>query len=391
MDMLCEKYQCTGCGACSSVCPHGAISMIPGHLGALCAEIDADRCVDCGSCSAVCPVVSPVELREPCSAYAAYSVSSDDRASSASGGAASALARNVISAGGVVYGCVQKNGPEISHVRVDSLNDVELLKGSKYVQSDASAVYGMVRRDLEDGREVLFVGTPCQVAGLKNIMNGRLADRLITADLCCHGTPPVSLLRNHLDFIGAARNADRVTFRKKDGDRIHYVMCVTDSSGRVVYDRPSGRDYYMTGFLSGMFLRENFFSCRYASPLRCSDLTLSDFWSIGTVSDPQMKVSRGLSAVLINTDKGRTLFDRIADQMVCQERPLAEALRNARFIGPEVKPDAYDKFVEHYDRYGYSASCRRYLPAFQLEIFFDKLRDIYYKWPLRQFLRKILK
>lgn len=390
MQQVCEVNKCSGCGACHAVCPQGAISMAPGKLGSMCPHIDKDICVDCGLCEQVCPVNNPVVLRKPSIAYAAYSTCSDERRSSASGGAATVLARRILGEGGVVYGCAQLHGVEISHVRIDSVTDLDLLKGSKYVQSTISHLFNEIKKDLTEDRKVLFIGTPCQVAGLKNYLSNSKSDgQLITVDLCCHGTPSRQILHDHLSYSGLL-DADKVIFRHKSGGKIRYVFRVKNNDNTVIYDSCANDDYYMIGFLSGLFFRESCFTCRYATSQRCSDLTLADHWAMGTSEDPEMVVSKGLSTVLVNTDNGKRLFESLID-LAYEVRPMTEALNNGQFICPFRKPDDYDDFAECYDKSGYSTACRNYLPHYRRQMILNTLKDLYYKWPLRQYVRKLLK
>ena len=393
MREVCEKERCTGCGACVAICAHKAVTMSEGRLGARYSTIDAECCVDCGLCRNVCPVTSPVELSSMGMAYAVYAKSKDERASAASGGAASVLSRSMIASGGVVYGCAIDEDLVPRHVRVDAFEGLDRLKGSKYVQSDTADVFKKVKTDLQNGIEVLFVGTPCQVAALKNFISliPALESRLYTIDLCCHGTPSQNMLNDHLDYLGVKSMATKLSFREKTGKKIRYRLSLSDASGSVLYDKETVKDHYMTGFLSGMFLRENCFSCSYAVSQRCSDVTLADFWSIGESENPEMKVSKGLSTVLVNTEKGRRLFERAADAITYEERPLSEALKNGQFRRPAEKPDEYDIFAECYDERGYVESCRKFLPACQRRILVQQLKTLYYKWPFRQYLRKLLK
>lgn len=390
---ICDRRYCSGCGACSVVCPHSAISMEEGRLGALYPVIDQRLCVDCGLCTKVCPAVTPVSLNSPEASYASYTEDSAERRTSASGGAAAMLTRLMLENGGVVYGCAQEGGVNIAHVRVDDVGKADSLKGSKYVQSDAYSVFKQVKKDLSEGREVLFVGVPCQVAGLKNLIDLKtgISERLYTVDLCCHGTPPQRLLREHLDFLKISSEADKVVFREKGESGIRYAFNVYDSGDRCIYGRSARDDFYMTGFLSGMFMRENCFSCPYACPERCADLTLADHWAMGESGDPEMKASKGLSTILVNTSRGRSLFERMSGCMVVEQRPMAEALRNGQFVAPAARPEDNEAFVVCLETAGYESACRKYLPAYQRRMLIEAIRSKYYKCPLRQSIRKLLK
>lgn len=328
--------------------------------------------------------------RQSRASYAAYAKSTDSRSSAASGGAASMIARAFVEDGGIVYGCSQGSGVQIGHVRIDKVEDIGCLSGSRYVLSQTSDAFVQMKKDLSEGRHVLFIGLPCQVAGAMRLFS-QYSGYLFTIDLCCHGTPSRTLLKEHLCHIGLASKADKVIFRTKEASGVRYVFKVYDSDGRCMYDSPAGKDWYMTGFISGHFLRECCFSCPYASPDRISDLTLADHWAMGESSDPEMKVSKGLTTVLLNTEKGRSLFERASEYLNYEQRPLSEALRNGQFIRPSEKPVDYDMFMACLRQEGYEAACSRYMPLQMRKMRVRELQSRYYKSPLRQYLRKLFR
>ena len=323
-------------------------------------------------------------------AYAAYAQSPEERQGAASGGAASMIAKAFIENGGVVYGCAQEEGVQVRHVRIDSVSELGRLAGSKYVQSQTSEALCLLKDDLKEGRNVLFIGLPCQVAGVRKVCSG-YDDRLFTVDLCCHGAPSSGFLTSHLQYLGLSSEADKVLFRTKGRSGIRYVFKVYDRDGRCLYDRKDSQDWYMAGFLSGLFFREACFTCPYAGPERCSDITLADHWAMGRSDDPKMKVSEGLSTVLLNTARGRQLFEGASAYLKYEVRPMAEALRNGQFIKPSDKPSDYDAFVGCLKESGYEAACRKYLPSYMRKMKVHALKSRYYKSPLRQYLRKLLK
>lgn len=385
---ICNNTQCTGCGACVSVCPKGAVSLKEGRLGALCSSIDVERCIDCGLCTKVCPMTSPAKFGKSRKAYATYAYSSQDRATSSSGGAASVMTNHFIKKGGVVYGCAMKSGIKIAHIRVENAADAAHLKGSKYVYSSIDKVLPLIKEDVKAGRDVLFIGLPCQVASVLNVVGE--SENLLTMDMCCHGAPSQRLLSEHLAYLGWP-SSDKVSFRKKLPSGIEYAFTLYDRQGKCTYDHQAQNDYYMTGFLNGLFMRESCFNCKFARPERCSDMTLADHWAIGMSDDPEMVISKGVSTVLINTEKGARLFSQSQSLLVFEERPMSEALRNGQFIAPTSKPKEYDLFVQCYNKEGYAKACDKYLPAFQRKMFVHKIKSRYYKSPIRQILRKLLK
>ena len=389
MTEICKYESCTGCGACQAVCPVQAVALVEAGFRGARPVIDQDKCIDCGKCRSVCPVCVPVRKNSSGTAYAAYAVSEDERKSSASGGMASVLAETVISEGGVVYGCAQLSAGDIRHVRIDKMEDISLLKGSKYVQSDMTDTFCKVRKDIDDDRKVLFVGTPCQVSALKNYV-GNKDSGLVTADLCCHGVPPGVFLRRHLAHKGLVPERHFVSFRRNDRGKIEFGFGIKNEAKDLISWSPSYWDSFMTGFLSGLFFRENCFSCPYASHDRCGDVTLADCW--GVDAGPEMTHRKGLSAILINTESGRSIFEK-AEKDIVAERMDVEAIwrSNGQFNRPFDMPEGYGRFIDMCETEGYVEACRKYMPLLKRRLFFAKMRSWYYKWPFRQYIRRKLK
>ena len=328
------------------------------------------------------------ESKEQRIAYSAYAKESDLRTTAASGGAASVLSRAFLQKGGIVYGCGQESDARIRYMRIDKEDELWRLADSKYVFIQTSEVFSRVKDDLADGHDVLFIGLPCQVAGVNSAFK-EFSENLYTIDMCCHGAPSQSILKAHLDTLGLASSADKVSFRRKGNDGVKYVFSVQDKSGKLIYDRPACRDWYMTGFLSGLFFRQSCFKCPYACPERCSDITLADHWAMGKSPDPEMSVTKGLSTILVNTDKGRSLFNSASVYLKYEQRPLSEAFRNGQFIKPSDKPEDYDSFMACFKERGYKDACRKYLPVYMFRMRVHELKSRYYKSPIRQFIRKL--
>lgn len=215
MKEICPIDKCTGCAACFNACGKGAITMMEDACGYIHPRIDQYKCVDCNLCAKVCPVNAKVVLRYPKDCYAATVKDDDELASCASGGIATELSRYVICKGGVVYGCTGKDIRNVRHIRIDKSEELDLLKGSKYVQSFIGGIYNNVKRDLHSGRLTLFVGTPCQVAGLLSFLRKDYSN-LITADLVCHGTPSQKMLNDNIDLYCDKNEDIKIWFRKKE-------------------------------------------------------------------------------------------------------------------------------------------------------------------------------
>ena len=214
---LCKPEFCSGCLACMAACPKQAISVRYVFLGQVLPYIDTDKCVDCGMCDKTCPSLNNPPKTYPLQCYASWTKDNNDYLTTTSGGIATAMAKNVISEGGIVYGCAAV-GLDVRHVRCASLESIENLKGSKYVQSDCSAVFPLIRKDLKEGLKVLFIGTPCQCAGVKGFLK-KSYDNLIVVDLICHGVPSMQFLKECL----------YKKFPKLSSEQIHGIKCRENS------------------------------------------------------------------------------------------------------------------------------------------------------------------
>lgn len=336
MKEICNTSICTGCAACMNRCPKQCINMREDNkLGHLYPQIDNDKCIDCGACVKVCPANHAIELRTPITAYAGWDKSEKEYISSTSGGAASAFARYIIRQGGVVYGCAILPGIQVSHVRIDSLSDIGKLKGSKYVQSTIGMIYKNVREDLRKGKKVLFIGTPCQVAGVRSFIVKDMVENLYTVDLICHGTPPLAYLRKHILKKTKGTVPDEIFFRKGA-----YLLLLLLLGGKEIYRsslfEQRYQDTYYNTFFDGFSYRESCHTCRYAQPQRVSDVTIGDFW--GLKDDLPLEHPHGCSVLLPITDKGKELIEGIRQEFYLYERTVEEAVNgNDQLRHPKEK------------------------------------------------------
>ena len=358
MKEICPKVKCTGCTACKNACVKNAITMAPDIIGFAYPVIDANCCIDCGLCRKVCPVINKVELRYPLDCYAVAESEEKDLVTVASGGAASILSRYFINRGGVVYGCCGDDIRHVRHVRIDTILGLERIKGSKYVQSDLGNVFSQIKDDLSLGLMVFFVGTPCQVAGLKGFLR-KDYDNLYTADLVCHGVPSQQMLNDNIKLYTAFDNEPIwVTFRHKETFFKKHISYGWRLGCRQPYENVprtivrAYKDPYMTGFLGCLTFRPNCYTCRYACVARCGDFTLADFW--GLSEDAGFENGKGVSLNLINTQKGATLWKEV--QSICHfmKRELVEAVcGNGQLQRPSPQPDTYNSFRELYPKIGF--------------------------------------
>ena len=362
-----DAADCCGCRACEQICSHNALRFNEDKEGFLYPVLDADKCVDCGLCEKVCPMMKPSEVMyEEGDAYAAQYSNVEDLKTSSSGGGFIAIAKYVIANNGVIYGAAYQNGPKVAHERVDSLNGLERLKGSKYVQSDTMDTYKHIREDLKSGRIVYFTGTPCQVAGLKLFLR-KDYENLITSDLICHGTPSPKIFEHTVNRIEKDLDADFVDYSFRD-KRIRGWSCSSSSSykshakRKIIFLKYSKcMEAYFNAFISGHLMRMNCYQCPFAQRRRCGDITLADFWGVRNRLPDFPNIHKGVSLLLANSDKGKDLLEKLKTKFYIKSIPMDMAVEtNANLRQPtpysnereqsySLAFDNYDAFVAKYN------------------------------------------
>ena len=298
---------CTGCGACKEMCPVNAITMKANEKGFLYPAIDNEKCIRCKKCVVTCPVNEPTVNKATKTAYAFRRKDEVKKMESQSGGAFSVFAEAVLKDGGVVYGVALNTDGKAVYERVAGEQDLKRLKGSKYVQADLENAYLNVKEDLKN-RKVLFVGTPCYVAGLKRYLNGENTEKLLTVDLICHGVPSPEVYKKHLEFLSTGCDEKITDFNFRDKYENGWHGCVetyTDISGAKRVD-----NVYANIFFSDAALRESCYSCQYACTERAGDITIGDFWGVDKVYS-DMDDNKGISLVLVNSEKGNAFWNEI--------------------------------------------------------------------------------
>lgn len=364
---LCDSSQCYGCFACVNSCPKNCITMTVGVNGHIFPTIDTDKCINCGLCKKSCPGLMSFQLNKPSHVYAAWNLDHDEQIKSSSGGIAWLLAKRTIQDGGVVYGAAFDKDWNVNHVRCQTETEIQLLSQSKYVQSWINDAYSQVKADLNSNLKVLFVGTPCQIAGLKAFLK-RDYETLVTVDLVCHGTPSRKMLREELEEITQFNDLKKVAFRGSYGYgfRFDYQDGFTCFTIR--------QSYYLKGFMDGLFYRESCYHCPFAGKNRVGDLTVGDFWGIGKKQPFDNPDKNKVSLVLVNTERGEKCFSTILDNVYCQERTLEEAIDgNPQLQRPSMKPKNYEKFKRIYSKKGLKKAAERAYPKMRTRLFLEKL------------------
>ena len=358
-----KKEQCCGCSACKQICPKQCITMCADEEGFLYPVVEKNKCVNCGMCEKVCPVLNVSKKRsgEPL-CYAAYNNNEEERLNSSSGGIFCLLARRIIEEGGIVFGAAMSDDCKIvHHIAVSELEYIEKLQGSKYVQSEIGSTYKQAREALEDGVKVLFSGTPCEIEGLKAYLQ-KDYEKLVCVDVVCHGSPSPKLWGNYVRFRErhAGATACRTFFRhKKHGWKKYEVLF--KFTNNTSYEQILYKDLFMQMFLQNLCLRPSCYACSFKKENRESDMTLADFWGCGNIC-PDLDDDKGLSMILIHSEKGKGIFDSIKANMCFREVPIQAALKgNIAVTESCKKPPNREQFITAIDAMEFDILGKRYL------------------------------
>ncbi len=300
---------CFGCGACAAACPKSCITMIADGEGFPYPKIDFSACVKCGACIRKCPVNAPAADNGEPEYFSVRHREERVRRASTSGGAFTALSDAVLAQGGVAAGAVWGDDFKVHHELAADARGRDAMRYSKYVQSDSTGIFKAVAEALHSERQVLFSGTPCQVAALYSFLGGR-PDGLFTVDFICHGVPSPQVLQGYLHYLEERYGAPATAVRFRD----QRLGCVpmrmgVDFADGSRYSADCDHDLYFRLFLSGIANRRCCAQCPYTRVRRDSDLTIADNWRFRAFA-PEWDDNTGVSTLLVNTERGRALLDR---------------------------------------------------------------------------------
>lgn len=301
-----SKENCCGCRNCENLCPVEAIKMHKDEKGFLYPELDYTKCINCNICNNVCPIQAPITLNNVKKVIAFQNNNNSDLKESTSGGAFSALSDIIIEENGSVFGTIM-DAFRAYFIETDEIKIRNKMRGSKYIQSDTNQIFYQVFLCLGKGKKVLFIGTPCQVSALYKYLKYKhcnYADLLITIDFICHGVQSDLIIKEHVKYLEKRYKKKIIDYKfrpKTYGWNSSEEIRFKDGSLKSGFWISCCQDF----FYKNISLRDSCYKCKYTCKTRCSDITIGDFWDHNNYIDKDLKLSKGLSIVMINTDLGK--------------------------------------------------------------------------------------
>lgn len=358
------KEDCCGCTACQHICPTKAIKMKPDEEGFLYPEINQELCNDCGLCRKVCAFQNGYDTSDNFSIPKVYAIKNKDedvRMASSSGGIFSAISDCVLDNDGLVSGVAFDENMNVVHKIATTKEKRDEFRGSKYVQSNLHHLYSEIKNLLKQNKMVLFTGTPCQNAGLKGFLDMARVNKenLILCDIVCHGTPSPLLWKEHIRQLENRGNGKVVQYycRSKVKGWHGHTELVVYENGKKDYKSLSSQKHKVL-FYSHIMLRPSCHYCRYANFKRPSDITIADFWGIEKTL-PQFDDNKGISLALINTAKGRKLFEDIKAKITYKESNTKDCLQH-NLQKPSKISEKREQFWQDYQLHGYEYVIKKY-------------------------------
>lgn len=324
-------HSCTSCGGCASVCPTDAITMTLDEQGFYRPILDAEKCVDCSLCTKVCYKYEEVEMydlmkHKEIRILACQSKDSEVLNTTTSGGVAYLLARAFYNQGykcvGVVY---DTQNDSAKHVCATNEQDIELFKGSKYIQSMTYPTFKQMLDKKGKSQKTILFGTPCQIYTVdKFLKRTNRREEFLLVDIYCHGCPSLKLWKKYVQEVKKLINKpqfESVTFRSKvkGWGNFYLIAIVVDGLQAFISNRKKDEFYQL--FFSNLMLNEACKDCALRNTFEYTDIRLGDFW--GKCYDMDTK---GVSGVTLVTERGKQAFKQIQDEVAFKEHAFSDFL-----------------------------------------------------------------
>ena len=357
MEEIVSKNKCTGCTACASICPRNAITMVEKEDGFKYPVINRDKCINCGLCKKTCPVLNTDENKSINKCFVGYNKDDAEKEKSSSGAIFSLVANYVLNNNGIIIGAAFDKNNKLKHIAVTNAKDLDRLKGSKYLQSDLNNIFSFIKENIKD-KKILFVGTPCQVAGIKSVIKN---NNLICIDVVCHGVPSPKLFEKYIKELEKENEDELLNYNFRDKSTGWDAYSNTATFKNKIVTELAKDNKYMKLFLSDVALRESCYNCNFKLGNKYSDITLGDFWGIQKIH-PEMYNKKGVSAIILNTELGVDIFNEISKNIEYKECDLNEII----FGNPSLKSSCNHsknrhQFFTEIDELSINDLCKKYI------------------------------
>lgn len=376
MIKISDPSDCCGCSACASICNHNAITMEPDKLGFLYPKVNPDKCVDCSLCEKVCSFNNDYNKSSNLHTPVTYAVRHKDIKEiekSRSGAAFIAISDYVLENGGVVYGVGYTGHFRVVHKRAINKEQRDEFRGSKYVQSDLTNTFRQVKEDLKNNFFVLFSGTPCQTSGLISYIGEKLREKLFIVDIVCHGVPSPFIWSDYINYLEKKENSriSQVYFRNKhDFGWSTHIETYSFKNRKKIHKKG-----FTNLFYKHIIFRHSCSKCYFCNITRPSDITLADYWGWEKVDSEFNADDKGVSLVLVNTIKGKNIFNKIQNKLHVRETRMELSLQ-PNLMHPSVMHPKRSQFEAEYIKKGFGYVYMKYA-------------DVNWQYKARRLIKKI--
>lgn len=347
------KELCCGCRGCEQICLQKCIQMLSDKEGFIYPIIDDEQCIQCGMCVEVCPIkeggyFNEGVLEHPI-VYAVYHKNETVLSNSTSGGAFTSIAQAFCDNDYVIFGAGYDKDMCVRHSSITDIKDINKFRGSKYVQSDTGSSFIEVKKYLNEGKKVLFSGTPCQVAGLKAFLV-KDYENLLCMDFVCHGVPSPKIFEMYKNYLSEIYKSPVAKLNFRDKNKRGWItpyMVIEFENGRILKNVHSDNTFII-GFYKGLYNRPVCHACPFTKTPRVADVTMADFWGIEEIN-PEFynKNKKGTSLVLVNTIKGNYYFDQSKTYIETSQECLENAKRfNSQLYRPSKTSSSRVQFMD---------------------------------------------
>lgn len=380
-----QKSECNGCGACVQACPVQAMQLQADEEGFYYPHIDEEKCIHCERCVRLCPIGNPIEkhLGSIQRAWGGFYNSQEILSDSTSGGAFSAILKAWWKEGSVIFGAVQCSPTCIQHQAAFSLEEANVFRKSKYLQSQTGQTFQETGEYLSAGKRVLYSGTPCQIAGLKAFLGDDAASpNLLTVEVMCEGVPSPIFHQKYIHYLESKTGKRVSAVDWRDKNKNHWDFQFTKITYEDLSEQKISRWFnpFWSIWLSHLMSRPACYECCYTTRERVADLTLADLWGVHLYCPELYNRNRGSSLILCNSEPGQAVWNTAKQFMEGHDLDIQEVIRYQSPLRKQIeKNDLRSEFMEDVQVLDYQTLCRKYAKKPSLKLLWQK-----YVWGNRQ-------